>query len=90
MELARLYGAAEVLVPVVVFVVVALRRWTSGMHDAWRDEAEAYRLKSERQSEELAALRAELRELRRELAERDARSAALLGRETSSEKPQHD
>ncbi|MBC9714509.1 hypothetical protein H9Y04_18280 [Streptomyces sp. TRM66268-LWL] len=80
MELARLYGAAEIVVPLLVFVAFSLRRWKSGMRDAWRQEAEAWALKAQRQADEIVELRHEVRELRRENAELRAQVAELLAR----------
>ncbi|OKI00148.1 hypothetical protein A6A06_23565 [Streptomyces sp. CB02923] len=80
MDIARLYGAAEVAVPILVFLAVTLRRFRTGMEASWKEEADAYRSKVERQSEELAALHAEVRALRRENAELRAQIAELLNR----------
>jgi septal ring factor EnvC (AmiA/AmiB activator) len=80
MDLTRLYGAAEIVVPLLVFAAYSLRKFRSGMEATWKEEAEAYRSKVERQSEELAALHKEVRELRRENAELRAQIDRLLAR----------
>ncbi|MCX5153705.1 hypothetical protein OG914_06730 [Streptomyces sp. NBC_00291] len=80
MDLARLYGAAEIVAPLLVFIGVVLARWQSGMRTAWREEAEAWASKAERQAEELAELREEIKELRRENRELRAQVAELLAR----------
>ncbi len=80
MDMTRLYGAAEVAVPLLVFLAISLRRFRAGMQASWKDEADAYRSKVERQSAELAALHSEVRELRRENAELRAQIAELLSR----------
>ncbi|GAA0430978.1 hypothetical protein GCM10010357_60810 [Streptomyces luteireticuli] len=80
MDFARLYSAAEVVAPVLVFVGVVLHRWQTGMRDAWKEEAAAWAAKAERQAEELVELRQEVRELRRENAELRAQVAQLLAR----------
>ncbi|MER5258529.1 hypothetical protein [Streptomyces sp. NPDC002855] len=78
MDYARVYGALEIVVPLLVFMAVALRRFRTGMQASWREEAEAYRSKVERQEQELAALRAELAEVRRENQELHDRVRELL------------
>ncbi|MFF4329697.1 hypothetical protein ACFYZT_24710 [Streptomyces sp. NPDC001591] len=80
MDLARLYGTAEIVAPVLVFVGVVLARWKTGMRDVWREEAEALASKTERQAEELASLREEIKELRRENRELRDRITELLNR----------
>ncbi|WP_030779333.1 hypothetical protein [Streptomyces sp. NRRL S-920] len=78
MDLTRLYGTAEIVAPLLVFMAVALRRFRTGMQASWREEAEAYRSKVDRQEQELSALRAELREVRRENQELHDRVRELL------------
>ncbi|GAB2572544.1 hypothetical protein GCM10027168_01680 [Streptomyces capparidis] len=80
MDFTRLYGAAEIALPLLAFLAFSLHRFRAGMEASWRQEAEAYRSKSERQSEELAALHAEVRALRRENAELRTQIAELLSR----------
>ncbi|MFE1961349.1 hypothetical protein [Streptomyces sp. NPDC059479] len=80
MDLARFYGAAEIVAPLLVFVGVVLHRWQTGMRAAWREEAEAWASKAERQAEELVELREQVKELRRENAELRAQVAELLAR----------
>ncbi|MFF4424167.1 hypothetical protein ACFY04_25860 [Streptomyces sp. NPDC001549] len=80
MELTRLYGTAEILVPLLLFLAVSLRKFRTGMQASWKEEAEAYRSKVERQSEELADLRREVRELRRENAQLRDQITELLNR----------
>ncbi|MHC0429234.1 hypothetical protein ACX6XY_03470 [Streptomyces sp. O3] len=80
MDFARLYGAAEIAIPILVFLAISLRKFRAGMEASWKEEAEAYRSKSERQSEELASLREEVRALRRENAELRSQIAELLSR----------
>ncbi|MFF4531448.1 hypothetical protein ACFY1P_19530 [Streptomyces sp. NPDC001407] len=80
MDFARLYGIAEILVPLLVFLAVSLHKFRTGMEASWKEEAEAYRGKVERQSMELAALHAEVRALRSENAELRAQIAELLSR----------
>lgn len=80
MDFARLYGVAEIIVPVLAFLAVSLHKFRTGMEASWKEEAEAYRNKVERQSEELAALHAEVRALRSENAELRAQIAELLSR----------
>lgn len=80
MDLTRLFGAAEIVVPLLVFAAFTMRRFRDGMVASWKEEAEAYRSKVERQSEELAALHKEVRELRRENAELRAQIDRLLAR----------
>ncbi|MFB8107287.1 hypothetical protein ACFC3O_31530 [Streptomyces sp. NPDC056007] len=79
-DLSRLYAAAEIAIPLLVLLAISLRRFRAGMEASWKEEAEAYRSKSERQSEELAQLRAEIHALRRENAELRAQIAELLRR----------
>ncbi|MFE0699408.1 hypothetical protein [Streptomyces sp. NPDC058872] len=80
MDFARLYGTAEIVVPLLIFLAVSLRKLRTGMEASWKEEAEAYRSKVERQSQELAALHAEVRALRSENAELRAQIAELLNR----------
>ncbi|MFD7610998.1 hypothetical protein [Streptomyces sp. NPDC059828] len=80
MDLTRLYGSVEIIAPLLAFLVMSLRRFRLGMEASWKEEAEAYRAKVERQSEELAALHAEVRALRSENAELRAQIAELLRR----------
>ncbi|MBB1251848.1 hypothetical protein [Streptomyces alkaliterrae] len=80
MDIDRLYRVAEVVIPLAVFLAISLRRFRAGMEASWKEEAEAYRSKVERQSQELADLHAEVRALRRENAELRAQIAELLSR----------
>lgn len=80
MELTRLYGTAEILVPLLLCLTISLRKFRTGMQASWKEEAEAYRSKVERQSEELTHLRNEVRELRRENAELRDQITELLNR----------
>ncbi|MFI9206188.1 hypothetical protein [Streptomyces sp. NPDC053048] len=80
MDFTRLYGATEIVIPILVFLAVSLHKFRTGMEASWKEEAEAYRSKVERQSEELAALHAEVRALRRENAELRTQVAELLNR----------
>lgn len=80
MDITRLYGSAEIVVPLLLFLAISLRKFRTGMQASWREEAEAYRSKAERQSAELADLRKEVRELRRENAELRDRITELLNR----------
>ncbi|MEV6399627.1 hypothetical protein AB0M39_33415 [Streptomyces sp. NPDC051907] len=80
MDLARLAASAEVVVPVLVFLAISLNKWKSGMRDAWRQEAEAFASKSQRQADEIVELRKQVIELRRENAELRAQIAELLAR----------
>ncbi|CUW30082.1 hypothetical protein [Streptomyces sp. NPDC056069] len=80
MDLARLYGAAEIVAPLLVFIAFSLNRWKTGMRDAWRAEAEAFASKAQRQADEIVELRREVKELRRENAELRAQVAELLAR----------
>ncbi|MGW3073538.1 hypothetical protein [Kitasatospora sp. NPDC001132] len=68
MNITEALGGAEILAPAAVFAVFSLQRWKSGLHAAWREEAEAYRARAERLDEDVARLVAEVRELRRENA----------------------
>lgn len=79
MDTARLTGIAEILVPLLVFLAVSLQRWKSGMANAWKQEAEAYKLRADRLSEEVSALTIEVRELRRENGQLRERINSLLG-----------
>lgn len=67
--MGTLLSGTEIVVPALVVLTVSLQRWKSGMRDAWREEAEAYRARAERLDEEVARLVAEVRELRRENAQ---------------------
>ncbi|WP_158835579.1 hypothetical protein [Streptomyces sp. NRRL S-350] len=69
MSITEALGGAEILAPVVVFAVFSLQRWKSGLHAAWREEAEAYRARAERLDEDVARLVAEVQALRRENAQ---------------------
>ncbi|MFE3591954.1 hypothetical protein ACFXOY_31125 [Streptomyces niveus] len=80
MDFARLYGGAEIVIPLLVFLAISLRKFRTGMEASWKEEAEAYRSKVERQSLELAALHSEVRQLRRENAELREQIAELLSR----------
>ncbi|OKH90471.1 hypothetical protein [Streptomyces uncialis] len=80
MDTARLYGAIEIIVPLLVFLAFAMHRFRTGMEASWREEAEKYRSKAERQSIELAELHKEVKELRRENAELREQIAELLSR----------
>ncbi|MDJ0462005.1 hypothetical protein [Streptomyces sp. H27-C3] len=80
MDFTRLYGVAEIVIPLLVFLAISLRKFRTGMEASWKEEAEAYRSKVERQSEELAALHVEVRALRRENAALQAQIAELLSR----------
>lgn len=78
LDLAQWTAGAELLVPVLVVLTVSLQRWKTGMRDAWRDEAEAYRARAERLDEEVQRLVAEVRALREENAELQEQVRALL------------
>ncbi|MET9617124.1 hypothetical protein [Kitasatospora indigofera] len=80
MNLANLLNGSEVLVPVLVFLGFSLQRWKTGMRDAWREEAEAYKARAERLDQEVAKLLTEVRALRSENAELRDQIRELLSR----------
>ena len=80
MEAANLLSGSEIVVPVLVFVAFSLQKWKAGMHDAWKEEAEAYKARAERLDEEVAKLVAEVRALRSENAELREQIGELLSR----------
>lgn len=59
----------EVVVPVLVFVAVALQKWKRGITDSWRDVAESYKLRADLLAEQVAELTVEVKKLRAENAE---------------------
>jgi cell division protein FtsB len=80
METTHLIGAAEAVIPVLVFVGFSLSKWKKGMHDAWREEAEAYKSRAERLDLEVMALTTEVRRLSDENAKLRAKIDELLAR----------
>ncbi|MER5638419.1 hypothetical protein ABT095_15840 [Kitasatospora sp. NPDC002227] len=77
---ADLLGGTEIVVPVLVFLAVSLQKWKSGLHAAWKEEAEAYKARAERLDEEVAKLVDEVRALRSENRELRDQIAELLSR----------
>ncbi|MEU7177022.1 MULTISPECIES: hypothetical protein [Streptomyces] len=80
MEFTRLIGAAETVVPVLVFVAVVLQKWKSGMRDTWQEEADAQRARADRLAEDVQALVEEVGKLRVENRELRAQVSELLNR----------
>jgi hypothetical protein len=80
MDLTRLLGSVEIVVPVLAFVAFSLQKWKTGMRDAWRNEAEAYKARAERLDEEIKILVAEVKALRDENRTLREQIAELLSR----------
>jgi len=80
MNVANLLSGSEIVIPVLVFLTFSLQKWKAGMHDAWKEEAEAYRARAERLDEEVAKLVAEVKALRSENAELRGQISELLNR----------
>jgi hypothetical protein len=80
MNLTHLISAAESAVPALLFVAYSLQRWKSGMREAWRDEAEAYKARATRLDADVSILTAEVRRLSTENALLRDRIEELLAR----------
>jgi hypothetical protein len=80
MNLTHLITAAESAAPALLFVAYSLQRWKSGMREAWRDEAEAYKARATRLDADVSILTAEVRRLSDENALLRNRIEDLLAR----------
>jgi cell shape-determining protein MreC len=63
------FAGLEVLVPVLVFVAVALQKWKRGITDTWKDVAEAQSQRAELLEKQVQELTNQVKALRAENAE---------------------
>ncbi|MEW1550956.1 hypothetical protein [Streptomyces tsukubensis] len=87
MNLNTFPAGLEIVIPSLVFMVVALQKWKRGITETWRDVAESYKERAdllavqvEELTTEVKALRAENAELRNLLTNRGFDLGTFLGR----------
>jgi cell division protein FtsB len=80
MDFTHLFGVAETVVPILVFLAYSLQKWKAGLHDTWKSEATAQSERADRLDQDVKRLVAEVAALRAENAELRAQIAELLRR----------